>query len=65
MKIEALTLSLNELQQALLDYCAKHAASQPEIVFVESHDKVRITIELRPGGLVEAGQFHHRSSVEG
>lgn len=64
MKIENITITLDELREAIVDYCYKSASSQPSVVFVESHDTVRLSIELRPGGLVEGTAFKHRTSSE-
>lgn len=63
MRIQTIAISLNDLQEALTDWAAKKGAGQPDEVLVESHGKAVITIELRPGGLVEAYHFKHRSDL--
>jgi len=61
MKIQQVTISLAELQDALREYCEKHAVSQVELVRVESHGKEVIAIDLHPGAFVEAVAFKHRA----
>jgi hypothetical protein len=61
MKVYSITISLAELQEALRDYAEKHAIAQPTAVYIESFDKVRLSVELIPNGLVESfGEFKHR-----
>lgn len=64
MKTPHITITLNELQEALNDYAFKKGVSQPEVCIVESYDKPRIVVELYPGGLVTATAFRHRSEYE-
>ena len=64
MKTPIVSITLAELQEALNDYCAKHAASQVECVHVMSHERTRILVELRPKGLVSCEEaFKHRSEA--
>lgn len=63
MKTPHITITLNELQEALNDYAFKKGVSQPEVCIVESYDTARIIVELRPGGLIQAFEFRHRSEV--
>ena len=61
MKVAHVTLSLQELQEALVDFCAKKGLSQPDLISIQSYDKVRITVDPAPGGFVEADAFRHRA----
>ena len=63
MKTPIVSITLAELQEALTDYCAKHAASQVERVDVTSNGQILLRIELRPKGLVKAEAFKHRSEA--
>lgn len=63
MKTPIVEITLLELQEALTQYCAKHVTSQVECVHVTSHDKLLLSIELRPKGLVEGENFKHRSEA--
>lgn len=62
MKIQHVTISLSELQEALLDFCEKSGFPQPQCVTINSHNK-NITVELSPGGIVDADEFRHRAEV--
>lgn len=61
MKIQALKITLSELREALLDYAVKNGVEAPEIVSVESYDKIVIHVDMRPGEPITAAEFHHRA----
>lgn len=61
MKIETVQITLAELQEAVAQWCYANASAQPEVVKVISHEKEVISIEMRPGGVVDAAGFRHRS----
>jgi len=54
-------LTLNDLQEALTDYCFKQGLSQPDGVIIKSHSK-QIVVNLHPGELIIADEFKHRSN---
>jgi hypothetical protein len=60
MRALTVQMTLADLQEALLDYCFKKGCPQPDAVYVASHSK-GITVELRPGGIVDADEFRHRA----
>ena len=59
MKIQTIELTLNELQEALREYCLQRGYN-PSCVSIVSHAK-SITVELEPNGLVAADEFKHRA----
>ena len=62
MKIDSITLSIEELRQAIRDYIEKHSIPQPESVFVESpFHKVVLDIPLGPGTVVRGEAFKVRT----
>lgn len=60
MRALLVELTLNDLQTALTDYCHKLGFEQPDGVIIRSHSK-QIVVNLRPGELVIADEFRHRS----
>ena len=60
MKIHTVTISTKELQQALRDYCAANGGV-PGTVIIESHTS-EISVELNPGGMITADEFHHAAT---
>jgi len=61
MKIQALTITLSELRDALQDYAAKHGIEQPEVVYVESYNKVVMQVGMGPGENITGAEFNHRA----
>lgn len=60
MNVEILNISPKELQEALLDWCQKNAKTQVNSVQVVSYDKVRVSVDLVPGGmLMTFGEMRH------
>jgi len=61
MKINCVTLSLDELQDALRHYCLqREIATSPDEVVIESHGKPVLNVELKDQGLVTGMEFKHR-----
>jgi len=60
MRIQTATISTRELQQALRDYCAANGGI-PGIVIIQSYEK-QIRVELAPGGMITAHEFHHAAT---
>jgi len=61
MKAIIVELTLNDLQEALTDYCAKQGfVEQPEGVIVHSRTK-QIVVNLRHGELIIVDEFKHKS----
>ena len=58
MQVNSVTLSMKELQDALLDYCEAHSVT-PAIVIIASYNK-QIVVELAPNGLITCDEFKHR-----
>jgi hypothetical protein len=59
MKIQTVALTLNELQEALREYCLQRGYN-PSCVIISSYEKT-IMVELEPNGLVTADGFSHRA----
>ena len=59
MKIQTVELTLNELQEALREYCLQRGYN-PSCVRIISYAK-SIEVELVPNGLVTADEFKHRA----
>ena len=59
MKIQAVELTLGELQEALREYCLQ-SGYDPSCVTITSYAKT-ISVELEPNGLVIADEFKHRA----
>ncbi len=59
MKIQAVELTLGELQEALREYCLQRGYN-PSCVIIGSYEKT-IMVELEPNGLVTADEFKHRA----
>lgn len=64
MKVVSIQLTLSDLQEALLDFAHKKGAEQPELVIIMSYDKVMMTVEMIPDGIVESRSFRHRARPE-
>ena len=60
MQVHTVTLSLKELQTALLEHC-KAQGLTPAVVVIASYDK-HITVELCDNGLITSDEFQHRAS---
>jgi hypothetical protein len=60
MKIQAVELTLDELQEALREYCLQRGFN-PSCVVIGSYAKT-IMVELEPNGLVTADEFKHRAN---
>ena len=60
MRIQTATISTRELQQALRDYCAANGGI-PGIVVIQSYES-KISVELAPGGQIDADEFYHAAS---
>ena len=60
MKINTVTISTKELQQALRDYCAVNGGV-PDVVIIQSHAK-QMVVDLLPGGMITTDEFHHAAS---
>jgi len=58
MKIETVTITTIELQQALRDYCLANGGGVPDTVIIQSYKK-QIVVSLEPWGMVTADEFHH------
>jgi hypothetical protein len=62
MKTTEVTLTLAELQEALLDYAFKHAKAQPDVVVVTGfRDKPLLVVPLKPGTVVEGKDFRQQT----
>ncbi len=60
MKVKVMSITLAELKKALSDYADKRGVGQPEVVHIESYDKVRLELEMRREGNVTCfGPFSH------
>lgn len=65
MKIHAVEITVTQLQQALRDFCEKHAASQPEIVYVNNgFDKLVLTIPLTGGAVISGESFQRQTEID-
>lgn len=62
MRTSIVEISLEELQEALRNYCNNYAVGRPDVVHVVSYDKVVIRVDLYPKGCVQATEFRHRLS---
>jgi hypothetical protein len=60
MRIQTVTISTRELQQALRDYCAANG-NAPGAVIIQSYTK-QIVVDLAPGGMVTADEFNHAAT---
>ena len=61
MKVSHVHITLQELQEALADYCVKHGVEPaPDLVTITSFGK-SITVDLAPGGVVDADAFRHEA----
>ncbi len=60
MKIQTVTITTIELQQALRDYCAVKGIV-PDTVIIESHNR-EISVDLNPGGMISSDAFYHAAS---
>jgi hypothetical protein len=60
MRIQTATISTRELQQALRDYCAANGGV-PDVVIIQSYEK-QIVVDLLPGGMITADEFHHAAT---
>lgn len=63
MKIRHVEITLDELQQALRNYCRDNHNVEPETVVIVSHSKT-IEVELCDQGLVTAEEFRHRAGFQ-
>jgi hypothetical protein len=61
MELGVVKITLAELQSALNEYCFAQGKAQPDTVQIVSYGKVKITVDLHMGGIVEAVDFKHRS----
>ena len=62
MKVNTITISVTELQDAVRDYVFKHAKSQPDIVEVDNgYDKTVLYIRMKPGQVVEGCAFQRQT----
>ena len=60
MKIQTVTITTIELQQALRDYCAANGGV-PDRVIIQSYER-KIVVDLAPGGMITADDFYHAAS---
>ena len=59
MKYHTVTISTKELQDALREYCVNVGViPAPGTVLIQSHNS-EISVELAPGGMITADEFHH------
>lgn len=61
MRAVIIELTLNDLQEALTDYCHRQGFEQPDGVVIQSYSK-QIVVNLRPGEFIIADEFKHRSN---
>jgi len=60
MRIQTVTISTKELQQALRDYCAANGGI-PDVVIIQSYQK-EIVVDLEPDGVISSDEFQHAAS---
>ena len=66
MKITTVEISVTQLQQAIRDFCEKHAPSQPEIVLVNNgFGKHVLSIPLTPGDVIHGVNFSRQTDEIG
>lgn len=63
MIIEGVEFTLEDLRQAVLDYCEKHLRAHPNVVHVCSYKKPVIVIETLTSGWVSAEEFRHKHNA--
>lgn len=65
MRTSIVTITVDELQDALRKYMELTATSQPDEVLVENaYDKVVLEIPLKPGTVVSGKTFQQRTTSE-
>ncbi len=65
MKVGTLEISVTELQQALRDWCGKHARSQPHTVLVDNgFDKIVLAVPLAPGAVINGSSFACATEID-
>jgi len=62
MRIQTVTISTKELQQALRDYCAANGGI-PDVVIIQSYQK-EIVVDLEPDGVISSDEFQHAATGE-
>lgn len=62
MRIQTVTISTEELQQALRDYCAANGGI-PDVVIIQSYQK-EIVVDLAPNGVISSDEFQHAATGE-